>query len=31
MKYACPPFPIALFKKFCDIARKLAYTVRGHR
>lgn len=31
MNYARPPFPIPLFRKFCDLARKLGYTVRGQR
>lgn len=31
MIYARPPFPIALFKKFCDVARLLGYVVRGQR
>lgn len=31
VKYTRPPFPIPLFKKFCDTARKLGYLVRGQR
>jgi hypothetical protein len=31
MKYARPPFPIPLFRRFCQLAVLLGYTVRGHR
>lgn len=31
MKYARPPFPIPLFGRFCRLARKLGYSVRGQR
>lgn len=31
MIYARPPFPVALFQKFCRVARLLGYVVRGHR
>ena len=31
MKYARPPFPRPLFARFCALALKLGYTVRGHR
>src|SRR4051812_43775691 len=31
VKYARPPFPIPLFRKFCVLALKLGYSVRGQR
>lgn len=31
MKYAKPPFPVPLFKRFMKLAKKLGYTARGER
>ena len=31
MKYARPPFPIWLFQKFCALAKKLGWLIRGER